>query len=90
MASWFSNAHVYPNGFLAAYVATKSLVDELFDGWDRMLLRYDSKDLSGLRECQAEYDEKGNCKAKEIVYDSYPQALRAFLIETGYLNESGR
>ena len=91
MASWFSRSHVdYPNGFLAAYVANKSLVGELFDGWDRMLLRYDSTDLSSLTKCQAGYDDKGNCKAKEIVYDSYPQALRAFLIETGYLSESGR
>lgn len=55
-----------------------------------MLLRYDSTDLSSLTKCQAGYDDKGNCKAKEIVYDSYPQALRAFLVETGYLTESGR
>jgi len=91
MSSWFSQrSQEFPNGFLAAYIANKSLVGELFDGWDRMLLRYDSNDKWGLTVCAAGYDDNGNCRAKEIDYDSYPQALRAFLIETGYLNESGR
>jgi len=91
MSSWFSQRNQeFPNGFLAAYIANKSLIGELFDGWDRMLLRYDPNDKWGLAVCAAGYDDNGTCKAKEIVYDSYPQALRAFLIESGYLNESGR
>ena len=91
MSSWFSQRNQeVPNGFLAAYVANKSLVGELFDGWDRMLLRYDQNGKWGLTVCTAGYDDNGICRAKEIVYDSYPQALRAFLIEAGYLNESGR
>jgi hypothetical protein len=91
MSSWFSQRnHEAPNGFLAAYVANKSLVGELFDGWDRMLLRYDPNEKWGLSLCAAGYYDNGTCKAKEIVFDSYPQALRAFLIETGYLSESGR
>lgn len=90
MSSWFSQRNQeFPNGFLAAYVANKSLAGELFDGWNRMLLRYNQNEKWGLTVCAAGYDDNGNCKAKEIVYDSYPQALRAFLIETGYLNESG-
>jgi len=91
MSSWFSQRNQdEPNGFLAAYVANKSLVGELFDGWDRMLLRYDPNEKWGLTVCTAGYDDNGSCKVKELVYDSYPQALRAFLIETGYLTESGR
>ena len=79
------------NGFLAGYVATKALLGEFIDGWTQMLKYYDSEGPNsdwGLRDCPAGYDNNNRCKGKEIVYDSFPQALRAFLIQTGYIKSS--
>lgn len=87
MADWFKDppAEMEKNGFLAGYVATKALVGELQEGWQQMLKSYDAQSDWGLTTCQAGYDDRGNCKAPEVRYPSYPQALRAFLIQTGYL-----
>jgi hypothetical protein len=73
------------NGFLAAYVANKALVGEFEDGWQRMLQRHDRRSSWGLKQCTAGYDEAGSCKAAEQVFASYPEALRAFLAQTGYI-----
>lgn len=90
MAEWFQQKNPEsPNGFLAGYVANKSLVGELYDGWDRMIQRYDASSDWGLKECKGDYDENGKCLGREIVYASFPEALRAFLVETGYMNASG-
>lgn len=87
MASWFKQKDTgSPNGFLAGYVASKALVGELFDGWDRMTQRDDPSSDWGLRECKGEVDERGKCLGREVVYHSFPEALRAFLLETGYIN----
>ena len=87
MADWFKelDQEREKNGFLAAYVAMKALVGELQDGWQQMLKAYDSESDWGLTNCEAGYDDTGNCKAPEVRYPSYPQALRAFLLQTGYL-----
>ncbi len=88
MSDWFKDPpDTERNGFLAAYVANKALVGELSDGWQRMLKLYDKKSDWGLTSCPA-YDDKGNCRTKEIHYKSYPEALRAFLIETQYIKPS--
>ncbi|HGY5533504.1 MAG: hypothetical protein AB8B16_04150 [Prochlorococcus sp.] len=76
---------VISNGFLAGYVAIKSRVGELSDGWNQMLLHYNRESDWGLRECSAGYDQKGNCKKEEVVYKSFPDALRAFLQRTAYI-----
>ncbi|MBD2654622.1 hypothetical protein H6G45_14255 [Synechocystis sp. FACHB-383] len=76
------------NGFLSAYVANKALIGELDDGWQTMLKYYDRDSDWGLSNC-LEYDDQSNC-LKEVKYDSYPDALRAFLIETGYIKEDFR
>ncbi|MBE9194736.1 hypothetical protein IQ219_05290 [Synechocystis sp. LEGE 06083] len=76
------------NGFLAAYVANKALIGELDDSWQTMLKYYDRDSDWGLSDC-LEYDDQSNC-LKEVKYDSYPDALRAFLIETGYIKEDFR
>lgn len=86
MADWFLKTNpAFPNGFLAGYVATKALVGELSDGWDRMLQRYDASSEWGLKECEGDLDENGKCLGSEIVSNSFPEALRAFLIDTGYM-----
>jgi hypothetical protein len=74
-----------PNGFLAAYVANKALVGEFQEGWNIMLKRYDKNSDWGLSDCK-QYDEKSNC-LQEVKYKSYPDALRAFLIESGYIKK---
>jgi hypothetical protein len=79
------------NGFLAGYVATKALLGEFAEGWKQMLKYYDDKGPNsdwGLTDCPAGYDNNNRCKGREIVYDSFPQALRAFLIQTGYIKSS--
>ena len=89
MAEWFQQKNPEsPNGFLAGYVANKALVGELYDGWDRMTQRYDSSDW-GLKECKGDLDDNGKCLGREIVYSSFPEALRAFLIDTGYIKPTG-
>jgi hypothetical protein len=66
------------NGILAGYVAQKILLGEYEDGWKFMLANYDRSDDSGL-------DISRN---NEVVgkYRDFPTALRAFLIEQGYLS----
>ncbi len=73
------------NGFLAAYVANKALIGELDNGWKTMLQYYDKDSDWGLTTC-LEYDDQSNC-LNEVKYDSYPDALRAFLVETGYIKK---
>lgn len=68
----------YPvNGFLAGYVAQKILLGEYQQGWDFMLAHYDKTSDWGLDEIQ-----DGERVPK---YPDFPTALRAFLIEQGYL-----
>jgi hypothetical protein len=91
MASWFQQKDTGPpNGFLAAYVANKALVGELYDGWDRMTQRYDASSDWGLKECKGDYDDKGNCLGREVTYASFPEALRSFLVDSGYISTSGQ
>jgi hypothetical protein len=90
MAEWFQQKNpASPNGFLAGYVANKALVGELYDGWDRMTQRYEASSDWGLTECKGNLDDNGKCLGREIVYSSFPEALRAFLIESGYMKPSG-
>jgi hypothetical protein len=89
MAAWFQQKKPRSsNGFLAGYVANKALVGEFADGWGRMLRRFQSSSDWDLTECKGKRDFNGKCQGREIVYSSFPQALRAFLIETGYIKSS--
>ena len=91
MAEWFQQKKPdSPNGFLAGYIANKALVGELYEGWDRMTHRYDTISNWGLTECEGKVDVNGKCLGREIVYGSFPEALRAFLIETGYIKANGQ
>ena len=86
---WFlEKKHLYSNGFLAAYVASKSMVGELKDGWQQMLKRYDRQSDIGLSFCIAGFDNNGKCRRPPMTYNSFPEALRAFLIDTGYIKSS--
>ena len=73
------------NGFLAGYVAAKALVGELQSGWQTMLRSYFRGSDWGLKECLSGYDGKGDCQGPETVYSSFPEALKALLLRSGYI-----
>jgi hypothetical protein len=60
----------------------------LYDGWDRITQRYDASSDWGLTEGKADLDNNGKCLGREVTYSSFPEALRAFLIDTGYIKLS--
>jgi hypothetical protein len=67
------------NGVMAGYVAQKALLGEFKQGWDFMLANYDRPSDWGL----ARYDNTG----KEIGrYRDFPAALKALLIQRGYID----
>lgn len=70
------------NGILAGYVAQKILLGEFQDGWNFMLANYDRTSDWGLEIYEGE-NEVGK-------YNNFPTALKAFLIEQGYLNQNGQ
>jgi len=70
------------NGILAGYVAQKILLGEDEEGWNFMLARYDRDYDWGLDI----YDDQGEVVGR---YPDFPSALRAFLIDTGYLSPNG-
>lgn len=74
------------NAFLAGYVASKALVGEFDDGWQRMLRHHDRRSRWGLSLCEGGRDADGACLGRERPARSFPQALRAFLVDTGYLS----
>jgi hypothetical protein len=86
MESWFGQTDgSEANGILAGYVATKALVGEFAEGWQRMLARYDRRSDLGLRQCAAGLGSDGRCLGAELEYATYPEALKAFLLHTGYI-----
>jgi hypothetical protein len=71
------------NGVLAGYVAQKILLGQYEEGWKFMLANYDKTSDWGLEI----YDQNSNVTGK---YANFPAALKAFLIETGYLDKQGK
>lgn len=92
LATWFRQpaGEGEVNGFLAGYVATAALVGEFPAAWQQLLARYDRQSDWGLRRCPAGYNDQGQCRAPELVYPTFPSALAAFLVETGYLTAPKR
>ncbi|MBE9099053.1 hypothetical protein [Vacuolonema iberomarrocanum] len=70
------------NGVLAGYVAQKILLGEYEEGWDLMLARYDRNSDWGLNI----YNDEGEVAGS---HSDFPNALRAFLIDNGYLSSNG-
>ena len=69
------------NGILAGYVAQKILLGEYEQGWKFMLANYDRTSDWGLTIYQED---------REIgKYLDFPTALKAFLIQQGYLDKNG-
>ncbi len=71
------------NGILAGYVAQKAMLGEYDAGWQLMLARYDKTTTWGL--------EKRDSQGREVgKYANFPDALKAFLIQSGYLDQNGQ
>ena len=70
------------NGTLAGYVAQKILLGEYQQGWDFMLKHYDRGSDWGLDIYQG---DKVTGK-----HPNFPTALKALLIQTGYLDSQGQ
>jgi hypothetical protein len=70
------------NGLLAGYVAQKIRLGQYQEGWNFMMARYERDDDWGLQI----YDNDGNVIEE---YESFPDALEAFLKELGYLDARG-
>ena len=74
------------NGACAALVASAARLGRFEEAWQLMLREYDR---------DAEWSYPGGCRVAEVVgecpegerieYGSFPEALRAHLIETGYI-----
>lgn len=91
MAVWFSRKDPGSvNGFLAGYVATKARLGQLPEAWALLKRRYDRHSKDGLRDCRGARDTSGRCQGRELLYSTFPDALRAFLLETGYLQADTR
>ncbi len=72
------------NGFLAAWVATKAIVGEFDDAWNRMLPLYDRNADWPLTECSVEKVRDVCPVGREIKVD-FPTALRKHLEEERYI-----
>ncbi|MGB3695501.1 MAG: hypothetical protein WA865_02120 [Spirulinaceae cyanobacterium] len=70
------------NGILAGYVAQKILLGEFDQGWEFMLANYNRTSDWGLNI----YNDQGDVIG---TYIDFPTALRAFLIDLGYLLPDG-
>jgi hypothetical protein len=71
------------NGVLAGYVAQKALLGEFKQGWDFMMANYDRTSDWGLARLDNQGREIGR-------HPNFPAALKALLIERGYLDAQGR
>lgn len=75
-----------PNGVCAAYVAAAARVGRFDEAWAEMLRAYDRTSDWGLEgNCRVEF-VNGDCpQGQEQDFATYPDALRQFLIDTGYI-----
>ncbi|MBX3593520.1 hypothetical protein [Sphingomonas sp.] len=76
----------FPNGACAAYAAMAARTGQFDAAWPIVLSHYNK--LTGVwpEGCKVARDADANCpEGKEIAYPDYPAALRAFLVENGYI-----
>jgi hypothetical protein len=86
MNSWFDSPQYYgANGFFAGYVATMAVLGRYKEAKRIMEKNYDRKNDIGLKSClkPVRFD---NCQTKDIVKQTYPEALQDFLIESGLID----
>ncbi|MEZ5841847.1 MAG: hypothetical protein R3D02_15990 [Hyphomicrobiales bacterium] len=71
------------NGYLAGWVASKSLVGEGAEAWAVMLKTYDKASDWGLEVCKKPQAD-GSCPEGQSMTLTFPEALATFLAERGY------
>jgi hypothetical protein len=74
------------NGFLAGYVAEKSLLGQGKEAWELMLAHYDKGSTWGLETCTQTLDQDGECPGQMVML-TFPDALERMLNESGYTVE---
>jgi hypothetical protein len=72
------------NGFLAGWVAEKTLLGEGQDAWNRMLGLYDRASQWVYKACAVPLP-LGQCSENQQRATDFPTALRAHLLEHGYM-----
>ena len=75
------------NGFLAGWVAAKILVGQGQDAWPTMLKTYDRAPDFGPQECLTGRATV-SCPDDKRVRVDFPIALKAFLVEHGYIRDA--
>ena len=76
-----------PNGACAAYVASAARLGRFDSAWAEMLRAYDrSFDWPLPGGCRVALVDLQCPQGQALEYDNYPDALRAFLVELGYLD----
>jgi hypothetical protein len=75
------------NGACAGYVASAARIGEFDAAWRVMLRSYDRASGWELPTgCRVRLNAGGGCPAGAVItYTNYPDALRAFLVQQGYL-----
>ncbi len=77
------------NGACALYVAASARIGAFDEAWAYMLAHYDKTDVwDWPTRCTVPRVEDACPKGHEIVFKTYPEALRRFLGEHGYLSET--
>ena len=94
---WKKNPGSEVNGYLAGWVAQKSLLGQANEAWRAMLTGYDRASVDGTSECDVDKKvwDKGAIPGSDTSYSQCPQgeefnvpfpmALAIHLVETGYL-----
>ena len=75
------------NGYLAGWVALKTLVGEQDDAFKRIILLYDRADTFGLLRCKVSL-KKYICPNDDYWLDPFPKALKQFLLRYNYLTST--
>ena len=79
------------NGFLAGWVAEKSLVGQFDDAWRTMLANYDHDGDQGPTECRVDervwpvVDRARMCPDDQSYAAPFPESLAIFLVQHGYI-----
>lgn len=76
----------HSNAACAVYVASAARIGRFGEAWREMLASYDRESRWGLEESCRVALADGSCPAgQQIRYADFPGALRAFLLEQGYI-----
>jgi hypothetical protein len=73
------------NGHCAAYAAAAARIGRFDGAWEKLLQVHDRNSRDWPTACKVAEGEEGCPEGQEITYNSFPEALRAFLAQHGYI-----